>query len=98
MIDTRFFYELSRVKVSKLASECGFRMIGGEDFEICGISTLKEATKSDLSFFGNKKYLSDLKKTSAGAVIVHAGFKNPALHPYLIILYVACILYALKLH
>lgn len=73
MIDTRFFNELSRVKVSKLASECGFKMVGGEDFEICGVSTLKGAKKNDLSFFGNKKYLSDLKETSAGAVIVTEG-------------------------
>ena len=70
MIDARFYHELSKIRVSKLAEKCGFNMIGGEDFEICGISTLKGATKSDLSFFGNKKYINDLKETSAGAVIV----------------------------
>jgi UDP-3-O-[3-hydroxymyristoyl] glucosamine N-acyltransferase len=45
-------------------------MIGDGDFLISGIATLKDAGKNDLSFFGNKKYLQDLKNTSAGAAIV----------------------------
>lgn len=70
MIDTRFYHKLSKIRISELAEKCGFKMIGEGDFEICGISTLKGAVKTDLSFFGNKKYLNDLKETSAGAVIV----------------------------
>lgn len=70
MIDRRFFNELRRMKVSELAEKCGFSVVGGKDFEITGIATLKQATSGDLSFFGNKKYLEDLKNTSAGAVIV----------------------------
>jgi UDP-3-O-[3-hydroxymyristoyl] glucosamine N-acyltransferase len=31
---------------------------------------LKNATKNELSFFGNKKYLSDLRNSAAGAVIL----------------------------
>ena len=50
MIDTRFYHELSKIRVSELAEKCGFKIIGEGDFEICGISTLKGAVKSDLSF------------------------------------------------
>jgi UDP-3-O-[3-hydroxymyristoyl] glucosamine N-acyltransferase len=56
--------------VSELARICGFDRRGGADFRISGVATLKNASKHDLSFFGNKKYLADLKNTSAGAVIV----------------------------
>lgn len=70
MIDSRFFNELIKMKASDLAGKCGFKMVGGKDFTIIGVSTLKNATKGDLSFFGNKKYLNDLKGASAGAIIV----------------------------
>lgn len=78
MIDTRFYNELTRMSVSQLASICGFEIASSnpdfsedtfEDFEICNISTLKNATRSDLSFFGNRKYLQDLRETNAGVVI-----------------------------
>lgn len=37
-------------------------------------------------------------ESSAGVVIVHSGLKNHALCPYMIVLWVVDILYALKLH
>ena len=70
MIDTRFFHELKKIKVSELAESCGFVMQGGRDFEISCIATLQNAKQNELSFFGNKKYINELKNTSAGAVIV----------------------------
>lgn len=70
MIDTRFFNELKRVKVSELARSCGFAVHGEGDFEISSVATLQNAARSELSFFGNKKYLNYLRNTSAGAVIV----------------------------
>lgn len=79
MIDTRFYNELTRMKVSQLASICGFEIASSgsgfssfDDFDVCNVSTLKNAKKSDLSFFGNRKYLADLRETKAGAVIVTA--------------------------
>ena len=70
MIDENFFGEIKSVRVSKLAGFCGFKIIGGKDFCISGIATLREAICSNLSFYGNKKYLADLKATIAGAVII----------------------------
>jgi UDP-3-O-[3-hydroxymyristoyl] glucosamine N-acyltransferase len=70
MIDENFFGKIKKVTVPELSSACGFKMVGKGNFQISGISTLKCATSADLSFFSNKKYLDDLKNTSAGAVIV----------------------------
>ncbi|MBR1734782.1 MAG: UDP-3-O-(3-hydroxymyristoyl)glucosamine N-acyltransferase [Alphaproteobacteria bacterium] len=70
MLDTRFFDKIKKIKASELAKICGFGINGNTDVEISGVATLKSATKNDLSFFGNKKYLEDLRNTSSGAVIV----------------------------
>jgi UDP-3-O-[3-hydroxymyristoyl] glucosamine N-acyltransferase len=70
MVDANFFGEIEKVKVSELAAACGFEIIGDGDFEISGIAILKNATTNELSFFGNRKYLADLKTTAAGAVIL----------------------------
>jgi UDP-3-O-[3-hydroxymyristoyl] glucosamine N-acyltransferase len=69
-MDKNFFGEIKKVKVSELAKICNFKIVGDGDFQISGLATLKDATKSDLSFFGNKKYLSALKTTFAGAVVI----------------------------
>lgn len=70
MIDNRFFKDIKKVKVSELATICGLKKVGGRDFEISSVATLKRATDTELSFFGNKKYKDDLKNTKAGAVII----------------------------
>ncbi len=48
----------------------------GPDIEIEGLGTLKNATPGQLGFFDNPKYLEDLKKTRAGAVLVAPPFKD----------------------
>lgn len=40
------------------------------DKEIIGLNSLTEATQNEISFLENKKYVSDLKNTKAGAVFV----------------------------
>jgi UDP-3-O-[3-hydroxymyristoyl] glucosamine N-acyltransferase len=70
MIDKKFFGELKKVSISELAKICGFEVVGKKDFQISGIATLKKATSTHLSFFSNKKYIDELRKTSAGAVII----------------------------
>ncbi len=40
------------------------------DLEVSGLNTLKDASNSEISFLENKKYLSDLLTTKAGAVFV----------------------------
>jgi UDP-3-O-[3-hydroxymyristoyl] glucosamine N-acyltransferase len=57
------------MKLSRLAEAAGIAY-KGEDREIEGIGTLKEATPSQISFLDNPKYLGDLETTRAGAVLV----------------------------
>ena len=46
------------------------------DMTIDGLNTLKDATLNEISFLENKKYVSDLKDTNAGAVFVTKEFKD----------------------
>lgn len=69
-MDSRFFGNFRSIKVSELATICGMKMFGLNDFQISSVKTLKAAQKNDLSFFDNKKYLNDLKSTNAGAIII----------------------------
>lgn len=70
MVDASFFGVIKKLKLSELVQICGFKKVGEEDFVIAGVATLKFAQKVELSFFSNKKYIEDLRSTSAGAVIL----------------------------
>ena len=48
----------------------------GSDIEIDSIHTLKEATSSQLSFFTDAKYISELSQTKAGAVFIDAKYAD----------------------
>jgi len=48
----------------------------GKDREIEGIHTLTEATSTQLSFFSDSKYISQLSKTKAAAVLIDAKHAN----------------------
>lgn len=70
-MDLAFFRPFKDVTVKDLAHACGFRVVGEDhDFVISDVATLKSATKLDLSFFSNRKYLDDLNNTNAGVVII----------------------------
>ncbi|MDT8338302.1 MAG: UDP-3-O-(3-hydroxymyristoyl)glucosamine N-acyltransferase [Sulfurimonas sp.] len=47
--------------------KCDF---SGESFEITKMNTLKDATKSELSFVSNLKYVKEIQSSNAGAIIV----------------------------
>ncbi len=48
----------------------------GENFEITGMNTLKDASKTELSFVSNSKYLKDIQNSNAGAIIVDNNTKE----------------------
>lgn len=48
----------------------------GEDFEISGLNTLKDATSSEVSFLENQKYINDLASTKAKAVLIREEFTS----------------------
>ncbi len=56
-------------KLSQITKELNLDFYGN-DIEIDGIHTLKEATSSQLSFFTDAKYASELHQTKAAAVFI----------------------------
>ncbi|RXJ89240.1 UDP-3-O-(3-hydroxymyristoyl)glucosamine N-acyltransferase [Arcobacter sp. CECT 8983] len=44
--------------------------------EVSGLNTLLDASENEISFLENKKYVKDLSKTKAGAVLVKEEFKK----------------------
>ncbi|SFP72265.1 UDP-3-O-(3-hydroxymyristoyl)glucosamine N-acyltransferase [Hydrogenimonas thermophila] len=48
----------------------------GEDCEIVGINTLRDAKEDELSFLDNPKYLKDLGQTKAAAVLVSKKYES----------------------
>ena len=46
------------------------------DFNIIGLNTLQDARENEISFLENKKYLSELKKSQAGAIFVTKEFAD----------------------
>lgn len=62
------------MKLKSIAKELNLDCIS--DIEITGLNTLKNATKNEISFLENKKYLSQLKDTNAAAVFIVDELKN----------------------
>ncbi len=66
-------------KLSEITKELNINF-NGKDIEIDGIHTLAEASSTQLSFFTDKKYVSQLSQTKAAAVLIdeeHAKLLPP---------------------
>lgn len=63
------------MKLSQICQEINITFLG-EDIEINGLHTLSEATPSQISFFNDKKYSSQLPKTKAGAVLIAEAYAH----------------------
>ncbi len=50
------------------------RLVGDKDAQMTGVATLDAAGDTQVSFFANRKYLSQLKTTKAGLVILKEDF------------------------
>jgi len=64
--------------VKKLREVCdliGGELLGDGDTEIHGVAGIKEAGKGEITFVANSKYLSQIDKTNASAIIVCKGTK-----------------------
>ncbi len=57
-------------KLKELAEIVGGSIIGNGDIDIKGISGIREAGEGDITFIAHTKYLPDLEKTRATAVII----------------------------
>ena len=74
MVDHNFYSKTGPHSLSKLAEMISCDYKGNGDVLIDDISTLEDATISDISFFHNKKYLDSLKKTKANVILVDKNF------------------------
>lgn len=73
MADPRFYDNKGPFSIQEIADFVGAIFANDQDRykaskKISDVSTLKDATPSDLSFFHNPKYLDDLRETKAGCV------------------------------
>jgi UDP-3-O-[3-hydroxymyristoyl] glucosamine N-acyltransferase len=72
--DPRFFLRAGPFSLARVAQEAG----AAETAEtvMTGVAPLQVAGPSEISFFHNKKYLPELAKTRAGAVILSKAFAD----------------------
>ena len=63
-------------KLSEISNFLDGKLVGSGSLKISEISSLKDATKESISFFYNKKFLKDLKNSSAGAILVSKDFAD----------------------
>ena len=64
------------ITLKKISEIIGGTIIGDPLKEITGINSLDKATKHQISYASNQKYIKLLTNTSAGAVIVDLNLKN----------------------
>ena len=62
----------TEITLARLAQLLDLTLEGDPDTTVSGIATLNSASAKDLSFYHNSKFLSDLRNTRAGAVILTA--------------------------
>jgi UDP-3-O-[3-hydroxymyristoyl] glucosamine N-acyltransferase len=62
--------------LEQIAKMCGGELEGDSETKITGAASLAEATVREISFFSNPRYLAQLRKTSAAAVIVPTDFSE----------------------
>lgn len=63
------------MKLSDIAKiiNCEF---SGNDFEVSGLNTLKDAKQNEVSFVANSKYVNEIEYSNAGAIIVQSSLKE----------------------
>jgi UDP-3-O-[3-hydroxymyristoyl] glucosamine N-acyltransferase len=63
--------------LQELAKTSAGELVGDGSLQITGAASLAEATRGEISFFANRKYIGFLRKTRASAVFVPADFAEP---------------------
>jgi UDP-3-O-[3-hydroxymyristoyl] glucosamine N-acyltransferase len=63
--------------LEQLAKMSGGELLGDPSLQITGTASLAEATPGEISFFANRKYIVQLRKTRASAVFVPGDFAEP---------------------
>lgn len=74
--NTGRFTDSSPMRLQEIASLVGAADVGEDSLEITGVASLQEARPGDITFFGNPRYLSQLRTSLASAVIVPFDFQE----------------------
>jgi len=61
----------------ELAASSGGQLIGDPALKITGAASLSEAAQGEISFFTDRKYIGQLRKTHASAIFVPPDFSEP---------------------
>ena len=61
----------------EIADLVGGQLIGKSAQKLSGVSSLKEAMATDVSFLGNEKYRPQVLPSKAGAILVPMNFDEP---------------------
>ncbi len=72
------------VKLGDLATQFGGELMGDADVRIHQVATLESARGTDIAFFAHSRYLPQLKRTRAGAVIVGPEARSASSLPRII--------------
>ncbi len=78
MSDPRFFLNKGPFTAKQIAERTNSQVIGNEAVLVHNIATLSAAKNGDISFFSNKKYVSDLRNTRASVCICSKEFVETA--------------------
>ena len=64
------------MRLRELAALIGAPVGDSESLEITGVSSLQEAREGDVTFFGNPRYLSQLRASRASVVLAPLDFQE----------------------
>jgi len=64
------------MKLARLAEQVGGEMTGDGALEIRGVATLDDATREDVSFLTDRRYLDQFSASAAGAILVGRDFQG----------------------
>jgi len=60
------------------------KLVGQENFFVCGVNTLEEASEMDASFLANSRYSEAMKKSKAGVICIGTDIKIKDKKNYLV--------------
>jgi len=67
---------MNKPTIEAIVRLVGGELIGSSGWEITGVASIDEASSTELSFISNPKYISKLKTTKAGVVLVSNDIKT----------------------
>lgn len=64
-----------QISAQEFAAQCGGELIGNGNVMLNGVSSLQEASETQLSFLANEKYADQVSTSNAGVILIPADFK-----------------------